>query len=434
MNQFSIHNNFLVVSDYNWLNSNLEESWVCKATSNYIIYDRSHRFEPSDKIIHQNNVGQNIYDIFDFIITHYDNLPEVTIFCRAAFLFPKDTGSPRFDEEGNKLSNGNCTEEFFIENCNNKTFTELHDFFKEDWRFSGFDNKRGENGEYYELNNNWYFGLQPSKYYTSISDFFNDMYVDPPHEEYIRFSPGGCYIIPKDLILKYNKLFYERIREILSWSVLNAEAHMIERALTTIFIGNYEPKTEYKNTNKMTPIHLRNIPPPAETFNHTEFFDTLFKWIRPENYLELGVRHGGNFVTLSKHCKKAIGVDMIPAEFPLEPNMEYHQTTTDNYFNNLDDKQFDVVFIDADHSHEQSMKDFLNVKDRVIEDGFIFFHDTYPWDWSMTDRGQCEDVYKTALFIKQNFIDEFEIITLPINPGVTLCKKISRKKQMIYDR
>ena len=42
----------------------------------------------------------------------------------------------------------------------------------------------------------------------------------------------------------------------------------------------------------MQPIHLRNVPPPAETFAHTEFFDLLFKWIRPEHYLELGVRHG----------------------------------------------------------------------------------------------------------------------------------------------
>ena len=183
----------------------------------------------------------------------------------------------------------------------------------------------------------------------------------------------------------------------------------------------------------MQPIHLRNVPPPAETFNHTEFFDLLFKWIRPEHYLELGVRDGGNFVTLAKHCKKAVAVDTIPAKFSLKNNMEYHQTTTDGYFNSLTDEQFDVVFIDADHSYKQSLKDFLNVKDRVIEDGFIFFHDTYPWDWSMTVRGLCEDVYKTAKYIKQNLIDEFEIATLPFNPGVTICKKISRTKQMIYD-
>jgi hypothetical protein len=183
----------------------------------------------------------------------------------------------------------------------------------------------------------------------------------------------------------------------------------------------------------MKPIHLRNIPPPAETFNHTEFFDLLFKWLRPENYLELGIREGGNFITLAKHCKKAVGVDVLGPKFGLTDNMEYHTTTTDDYFNSLpDETMFDVVFIDADHSHEQSLKDFLNVKDRVIEDGFILFHDTYPYDSCMMDVGQCNDVYKTAQYIKEHLIDEFEIVTLPINPGVSIVKKISRNKQLIY--
>jgi hypothetical protein len=251
MINFNIEKNFLVVSDYNWLDEDLENSWVCRSTDNYLIYDRAHRFRQTDKVIHQNNVGQNIYDIFDFIVTRYNNLPDCMIFCRAAFLFPKDTGTPRYDNKGNRLSNGNCTEEFFKENCNNTTFTELNDFFKEDWRFSGYDNKKGPNGEYLELNNSWYFGLQPSKYYTNINDFFNDMYIDPPIEQYLQFSPGGCYIIPKHLILRYTKQFYEKIRHILSWNVLNAEAHMIERAITTIFTKNYTPKPEY-DSNTLT--------------------------------------------------------------------------------------------------------------------------------------------------------------------------------------
>ena len=183
----------------------------------------------------------------------------------------------------------------------------------------------------------------------------------------------------------------------------------------------------------MKPIHLRNVPPPAETFDHTAFFDHLFFWFKPENYLELGVRDGSNFMRVAKHCTNAIGVDVVPPSFPLASNMTYNTTTTDEYFKNLDSEvKFDVVFIDADHSYEQSLKDFMNVKDRVIEDGFIFFHDTYPYDAVMFDPNLCNDVYKTALYIKQNLIDEFEIMTLPFNPGVTIVKKISRNKQLIY--
>ena len=49
-----------------------------------------------------------------------------------------------------------------------------------------------------------------------------------------------------------------------------------------------------------------------------------------------------------KHCVKAVGVDTIPPRITIQPNMEYHQSTTDEYFNTLsDDIMFDVVFIDC---------------------------------------------------------------------------------------
>ena len=68
----------------------------------------------------------------------------------------------------------------------------------------------------------------------------------------------------------------------------------------------------------------------------------------------------------------------------------------------------------------------------VVEDGFIFLHDTYPYDPIMFDAGQCNDVYKTALYIKQNLSKDFECLTLPFNPGVTIIKKMSIDKQLIY--
>lgn len=184
----------------------------------------------------------------------------------------------------------------------------------------------------------------------------------------------------------------------------------------------------------MQPIHLRNVPPPPETFNHPAFFSFLFSYIKPENYLELGVRDGRSFLAVAKYCKKATGVDTIKPMFELEPNMIYHVMTTDKYFKNVlpEGEMFDAVFIDADHSHKQSLKDFMNVKDKVIEDGFIFLHDTYPFDPSYIHPKLCNEVYKTALYIKEHFSDDFEILTFPFNPGVTVIKKMARNKQLIY--
>lgn len=183
----------------------------------------------------------------------------------------------------------------------------------------------------------------------------------------------------------------------------------------------------------MKPIHLRNVPPPSETFDHVEFLTFMAKWIKPEHYLELGVRCGRNFSSVSKFCKKATGVDIALHHFPVAENMELFNGFTDDYFAQLtEDQKFDMVFIDADHSHEQSLKDFINVKDRVIEDGFVFFHDTYPYDSWMFRPDQCNDCYKTALYIKQKFSAEFETVSLPFNPGVTIVKKMPINKQLFY--
>lgn len=50
-----------------------------------------------------------------------------------------------------------------------------------------------------------------------------------------------------------------------------------------------------------------------------------------------------------------------------------------------------MVFIDACHTHKASYNDFLNVKEHVNQDGFIFFHDFYPVSLSDTHEGLCGD-------------------------------------------
>ncbi|AEW02976.1 hypothetical protein A4D02_03005 [Niastella koreensis] len=184
----------------------------------------------------------------------------------------------------------------------------------------------------------------------------------------------------------------------------------------------------------MKSIYLRNVPPPTETFDHISFLELMAKWIKPEHYLELGVRDGKCFKRLSAFATTAVGVDMQPISYSLKRNMKFHLGTTDDYFASIKGTsvKFDLVFIDADHSYEQSLKDFMNAKEHMIEEGFIFLHDTHPYDLSMTEPELCSDTYKTALYIKQHLADDFEIITLPFNPGLTMTKKISRNKQLAY--
>ncbi len=182
----------------------------------------------------------------------------------------------------------------------------------------------------------------------------------------------------------------------------------------------------------MKPIYLRNIPSPAETFDHIHFLEFMASWIKPEHYLELGVRTGESLLKVAHWSNKVTGVDLVSPQFKAPSNTTIHVTTTDDYFNNISDCQFDMVFIDADHSYEQSLKDFNNVKKYVIEEGFIFLHDTAPYCKEFTSPKFCDDAWKTALHIKQNYIDEWEIVTLPFNPGLSILKKINRNKQILW--
>jgi predicted O-methyltransferase YrrM len=187
----------------------------------------------------------------------------------------------------------------------------------------------------------------------------------------------------------------------------------------------------------MTPIHLRNVPPPPEVFKHQDFLAFMARWIRPERYLELGVREGISLWAVAPYCRAAIGVDLsmslVNPNLPKLPQIRLLEMTTDAYFAQLSpNEMFDMVFIDADHKAESVLKDFYNVAPHVINDGFIFLHDSYPCSEEMMAPYYCNDCWQATLHLKQNCIDDFEILTLPFNPGVTVIKKMKRNKQVIY--
>lgn len=105
-------------------------------------------------------------------------------------------------------------------------------------------------------------------------------------------------------------------------------------------------------------------------------------------------------------------------------NFSFYNSTTDDFFSNLNTNlNLDMVFIDACHTHEASYNDFLNVKNHMNDDGIIFFHDTYPASKYWTSKDLCGDCYKTSEVIRKYHNDEFEIITFPVNPGISIARK-----------
>ncbi len=259
-----------VISDYNWLDPDLTKAWFNEFTSDYLILDKFHRLKKTDNIIWQKNVGQNVYDMFDYIVENYDNLPKKIFFCRACITFPQGRSKP--------LSNGNCSlnkirelinkpglvevnnysdlekykilnksfkylrkkDKFQIINSNNISFMEKLKF-KIDIHPSSFCNtKEG----YLEINNNWYIKHFKTKFFRSFDKFMINFFENYKHKKYIRFSPGCNYIVPSENIYKYPKDLYYRLRSLVDYAPVVGEAHILERALYYIFNGKLKYKAK----------------------------------------------------------------------------------------------------------------------------------------------------------------------------------------------
>ena len=189
--------------DSKWIINNYNDfdlEWIKEYTDDFVVCDKK------DK-----NVGYNIYDYMDFIIKNYDYLPDMMFFIK-----------------GNMLSRHISKEEFDLI-CNNRTFTPIltqnHGTYMPTCYY--------KDGLYYEKNDSWYFNHHEHKHFHSYNEFADLMRLPKP--EYLGFAPGGCYMVPKENILKRSKDFYIKLRSFVDYCQEPAEAHAIERALYTIW-------------------------------------------------------------------------------------------------------------------------------------------------------------------------------------------------------
>jgi predicted O-methyltransferase YrrM len=152
-------------------------------------------------------------------------------------------------------------------------------------------------------------------------------------------------------------------------------------------------------------------------------------------YLELGVRQGNCFNVVAPLANEAYAVDIKNSFSKIKhnKNLVWKNMKTDEFLKNHDiNKKFDLVFIDADHSHEGSLRDFKLVFPLVSENGIILLHDTYPPDEEFTQPGLCSDCYKTAEYIRRYYNLECEISTLPFYYGISVVRKMDLGKQLLW--
>jgi hypothetical protein len=200
----------IVISRYNE-----DISWVHDYTENYLIYNKGIPLNDPHEITCK-NIGGNQRDIFQYVVDHYDDLPELVAFCQA---IPWD----------------HVDRDHFDKLIYNEEFTPLEwqgETPHNDWEM------RDKDFGFCETNNSWYIGFAgdqsaPCEYY-SFDHFMNKYFSNYNHVDWIRFSPGSQYILTKEIMLYYPKSFWERLMHELD-KFNPTEGHIIERALWMIF-------------------------------------------------------------------------------------------------------------------------------------------------------------------------------------------------------
>ena len=162
-----------------------------------------------------------------------------------------------------------------------------------------------------------------------------------------------------------------------------------------------------------------------------EFFGDI---IRPKVYVELGLFHCDLFNRMIPYAETLIGVDMNPAAgsyMEQSEKVRFFNGTTGEFAKELQNNplQIDLLFIDADHAKDAVLKDFYDYFPFVAPHGLILLHDTHPGEPWMLQREFCDTAYEAVEELSKD-LTEYELMTLPFSPGLTICRK--RKKQLSW--
>ena len=211
----------LVISSFN-----TDPAYLLALSRSFIIYDQS-----SDKKIKAGllessvkrgwdvrfteNLGHNLNNILDFIIDNYYQLPEMIAFLKGNIV-------PR-----------HCTQLFLKETINKGFYAHL--WHQEEVRDKPNVQYVMQPGHFLEINNSWYVWDSPHKYFTSLDQLLNFLFIDYKHAEFMNFAPGGNYLVEANRIRNNPISLYQGLREIIGYTWRPAEAFMLERCLPLIF-------------------------------------------------------------------------------------------------------------------------------------------------------------------------------------------------------
>lgn len=183
-------------------------TWIRDFTNEYRIYNRSEEHIPGSIV--RENVGDADYDKLTFLIDNYYNLPEVFLWSKSnlfKFITPEEWDDVKDNQEFTPL------------------LTQHHKVYEPICRY--------ENGIYLERNNSWYLQTVPAKHFQSYGEFAKAFGLPSP--DYLRFAPGGSYILTRERVQRYGIEFYQDLASLLPYCQNPGEAHFLERTYFTLW-------------------------------------------------------------------------------------------------------------------------------------------------------------------------------------------------------
>jgi hypothetical protein len=216
------NNIFFIISNFN-----TDPEPYLEYCTDYLIYDQSQiesvkvaLKKKYNKIQFVENTGHNLSDYFRFFYEYWENLPDTMLLAK-----------------GNMIGR-HISKEFFERVVSNRVLTYLYSdrTYKEIPGVSAqlFD------GHFLELNTSWYMKTKEYKYFNSFNSMLRFIFKDPLLPTWLVFSPGACFIVPKQHVKSYPKVFWRNLNKIVSYTYFPAEAYIVERMLPIIFSNIYE--------------------------------------------------------------------------------------------------------------------------------------------------------------------------------------------------
>lgn len=175
--------------------------------------------------------------------------------------------------------------------------------------------------------------------------------------------------------------------------------------------------------------------------DYLEVLQQAHDLLRPEHYLEIGIRHGRS-LALAK-CP-ATGIDPAPAiSTPLGPGARIVETTSDLFFETRAGEALtvppDLVFIDGMHLFEYALRDFMNVERHAAATTLVVIDDIYPNHPRQAARDRATRVWTGDVWRLHRALAEVrpDLFLLPLDTkptGLLLVAGLDPANRVLWNR